>query len=472
MSNFSLPLTLAFALTGCQVDTGLVHKGGDAASTGETPDVVLAEEAPPADEDSVEAWFQDTFGLDRDHVYWGDAAVQTSVSNASCDGQEPLSPEEALAYASEWRLDWVGLTDVPELLVSSTETGTAWDDSLAAMAAANEDSVAGLDGFVVFPGFRWQDPANGAGDHGYGTYSVLFSSIEDVPAVPIGAVGPMPEGSVAQEVGDLWRRLGAWAPECEGCVATAMTIPVAPAMRGSAETGTPDLHADLSYVDSTFVRGTHLATAWGVEEGGFTSGMSCPDLAIDYRAGAVDDSATMRNWLYTHWNQRGDTKALLGFWGGSDSVNGMAGGPVGMCGQIYLAAVTGVAAESGSRTDLWAAMYDRAVVTSQANIRAAMLLGVETAGESLLMGQQGEHDGKVHVYAVADSRIETLELIVDGCVVSTVSGDGFIDEEIELAEGRHYIYLRGASDMASDWADWAWTSPIFLGSPEVASPPQ
>lgn len=89
-------------------------------------------------------------------------------------------------------------------------------------------------------------------------------------------------------------------------------------------------------------------------------------------------------------------------------------------------------------------------------------MAVETAGQNILMGENGAHDGAVRLRVLAPSDVDRIEVVVDGCLLFTLSG-GILDEKLTLDEGRHYLYVRTARAEPEGPLSMSWTSPVYLG---------
>ena len=261
-----------------------------------------------------------------------------------------------------------------------------------------------------------------------------------------------------------WRITDPPASHCEG---TAFTIIHTPANVGEGSGDAQDHRTDWDVMDQEFVRHVEIYSKWGNSEGPPPAELGCPaEELFEYTSNLEGDPLSVRPILYTRSIKEGDRKFILGILGGTDNHKGQPGNPsTNQCGFPHRGGITGILAPSMTRNNLWTNLWNRHTQATSTGSRIPVLFAVETNGNHLLMGEQGDHNGTVRVRAMAGGKATRLELILDGCVHSTVSGSVLDTTLTNLSLLRHYIYVR-ASLQKNGETFFAWTSPVYLGQPE------
>ena len=436
---------------------------------------------PDAPAVSAEGYFRSRFGLGLDDVYWGDLHSHSLYSFDApiwCPCQ--ALPEDACRFARNpegGNLDFLSLTDHAELPpagVLPPEDPDLWQSLLrVSRAFNNEDPSAGRP-FIIFPGWEYTNthmlrPWIGT-EAGYGHKCVLFKDLFDVPSTRLTTAFPG-SGSerVAVDAAALWAGLADFRPAAPGAEGTALTIPHTPSMNGDPPSG--DHRTDWDFMDGDFVRNLEICSKHGNAEGPPPEGLppGPEETLLDYLPERNDETITVRRLLYRRWVKDGDGRFRMSFVGGTDNHMGMPGNDVvRQCDPTggvlpFRGTLTGIAAPALTRDALWRGLWNRrTLATTTGPRRTPVLMAVRTAGQDLLMGESGGHDGAVRLRVLAPPDVDRIEVVVDGCLLFTVSG-GTLDEGLTLEEGRHYLYVRAARAGPEGPLSMSWTSPVYLG---------
>jgi hypothetical protein len=419
-----------------------------------------------------EKYFSEHFRLSLASIYWGDIHNHTNMSSDATEtlcGAPPHSLEEAFVYARDTaKLDFVAVTDHADLRSGFEITGALnnWEKYQEVLADYNDEAR-----FVIFPGWEYTNtlglaPAAGSAT-GYGHKQVIFKETTGLPAKMIGAFGIPPgqqEIEVAKTAQELWGMLGAYLPS-PGTAPTALTVVHTPAMSGDGEPA-HNHQTDFDAMHSDFVRNIEIYSKWGNSEGLAPDGTGCTgsDTVIDYDADYQVALKTVRSLLYAKWVQDHNPDFALGFTGSTDSHFGQPANPsLNQCGFPYRGGITGIAVSAFNRENLWQSLYDRHTIAATTDCRIKLLFAVETNGQHLLMGSVGAHNGTVRVWALADSVVEQLEIIIDGCLQETVAGCT-VDKTYSLTSGYHYIYVKAVTAPSGPTTQVAWASPVYLSN--------
>jgi hypothetical protein len=419
-----------------------------------------------------EKYFSDHFNLSLASIYWGDIHNHTNMSSDATEalcGSPPHSLEEAFIYARDTaKLDFVAVTDHADLRSGFDITGAIdnWKKYQNVLAEYNDEAR-----FVIFPGWEYTNTLGleptGGSNTGYGHKQVIFKETTGLPEKMIGAFNTPPsinEIEVADTAQELWDMLGAYLPS-PGAAPTALTVVHTPAMSGDGEPK-HNHQTDFDAMHSIFVRNIEIYSKWGNSEGLAPEGTGCAgsDTVIDYDAGYQVASKTVRSLLYTKWVQDHNPNFALGFTGGTDNHYGQPANPsLNQCGFPYRGGITGIAVSAFSRAGLWQSLYDRHTIAATTDCRLRLLFAVETNGQHLLMGSVGAHNGTVRVWALADSTVDQLEIIVDGCLQETVAGYT-VDKTYTLTADYHYVYVKAVKAPSGPTTQVAWASPVYLSA--------
>jgi len=431
-------------------------------------------------EPSLEAYFLSRFGLELDSIFWGDLHTHCLYSfDATVWCPCENYPEDACRFALDSNggdLDFLALTDHAEIApatYNASQDADLWQSVLRISREFNNEDPEKGRLLIVFPGWEYTNtymlrPVLGS-SRGYGHKCVIFKDLDEVPSTRLTAAIPG-SGSevVASDAAALWEGLGAFRPPSPGMEGAALTIPHTTSMTG-VDYGR-DHRTDWDYMDGDFVRNVEICSKHGNTEGPPPDGLSCgPEEALlDYDPAMQDETITLRRLLHQRWVLDGNGLFRLSFVGGTDNHMGQPGNEVVLqcdpTGDVlpYRGTVTGIAAPALTRDALWSGLWQRHTLAATTGpFRIPVLMAVETAGQDLLMGEHGPHDGRARLRVLAQSGVDHLEVVLDGCLLLSVSG-WFLDEVLTLGEGRHYLYVRAVRDEAGEPRSMSWTSPIYL----------
>jgi hypothetical protein len=419
---------------------------------------------------SIRKYFSETFQLTLDNIYWGEFHSHTeySLDAAKCGA---LSPGKAYEYArSKAKLDFVALTDHAEMqnqkAVPRRDENT-WQSVMRIGRQHNDENQ-----FIVFPGWEYTNTHglqnSGCGSTvGYGHKTVIFKEFYNkLPEDEYGACH-MPPAYLAEDAAALWRTLQKFRPRRTD-EATAFTIVHTPAHVGDGEGDPQDHRMDWDVMDRDFVRHVEIYSKWGGSEGPPPAGLACPDEEppFEYTSSPDGDPLSVRSILYTKWVRDGNPDFELGFVGGTDNHVGKPGNPgTDQCGFEFRGGITGIAAASLTRDRLWTSLWKRHTLAASAGVRIPVLFAAETGGVHFLMGDSGVHNGIVILRALAAEEVTRLEVIVDGCVVTDATVNGYVLEyTLNIEPGWHFMYIRATLQEKPDTILKAWTSPVYLKS--------
>ena len=454
----------------------------DASSDGSGDgDVPESADADTATDLSVPEYFLAHFGLALDSIRWGEFHAHSTYSiDANLCGQTSpdgtLGPEEAYAYArDEERLDFIGLSDHAEQAnplarppAHKAQGLSVWESLIqTSLGTNNEDPSLGKV-FIVFVGWEYTNTygLGGSDAPGYGHKNVLFKSLDPSDLPPDRISSSEAAGIYAPTAAELYSELEDYRPACASCASTAFTIVHTPAnaYESDGQPNAEDHRVDWEVVDPDFVRHVEIASKWGASEGPQPSHCTGEDPAFEYVSNNEADPLAIRNTLHQRWIEQGNETFALAFVGGTDAHDGRPGNDaVPLCGMDHRGAVTGILAPELTREALWDGLWSRRTLASQTGLpRLGILMALETQTEHLLMGDIGQSSSQARVRAMADDAALRLDLIVDGCFERSVSGHE-LDAIIHLGPGRHYVYVRAATGVASpDGERRAWSTPVYL----------
>jgi hypothetical protein len=419
-----------------------------------------------------EKYFSEHFRLSLASIYWGDIHSHTNMSSDATEtlcGATPHSLEEAFVYARDTaKLDFVAVTDHADLRSGFEITGAVnnWSKYQEVLADYNDEAR-----FIIFPGWEYTNTlglAPTAGSSiGYGHKQVIFKETTGLPAKMIGAFNTPPsinEIEVADTAQDLWVQLSSYLATPSAAAQSVLTVVHTPAMCGD---GVPkhNHQTDFDYMHSEFVRNIEIYSKWGNSEGVAPVGLGCSgsDTVIDYDPGYQITAKTIRTLLYTKWVQEHNADFALSFTGSTDNHFGQPANPsLDQCGFPYRGGVTGIATSAFNRANLWQALYDRHTIATTTDCRLRLLFAVETNDLHLLMGSIGAHNGTVRVRVLADTTVEQIEIIIDGCLQEIVTGY-MVDKTYTLPASYHYIYVKAVATSGSA-TQVAWASPVYLST--------
>ncbi len=434
-----------------------------------------------ASEDPAEAnrsYFLNQFGFTLENVFWGEFHSHTKYSTdaAMCGA---LTPDKAYKYARDTaHLHFVGLNDHAEeqnqkaIPKKDQKAGlNNWQSVLKTGKKYNNENSSKGKVFIVFPVWEYTNthglPGVGGSVHGYGHKNVAFKNLNPdvLPPDEYGAFNVDSE-YLAENASDLWEKLDVYRPSCEACEGRAITIVHTPAHVGEGYGDAQDHRTDWSFMDRDFVRNVEIYSKWGSSEGPSPSGEGCPaEELFEYTSSEDGDPLSVRSALFRFWVQEGDGAFLLSFVGGTDNHMGQPGNAsTNQCNFPFRGGITGIVAPSLTRNDLWSNLWNRHTLATSTGGRMAMLMAAETNGNHFFMGDQGIPNETVRVRVLSTSDVEKLELIVDGCVHTTVTGYA-LDVILNLDSSRHYIYARASLHDTTGDLLHAWTSPIYMGMP-------
>jgi hypothetical protein len=425
----------------------------------------------------IEAYFQLQFGLALQNIYWGEFHAHTtySLDGALCSSMtnpHGNPPALALQYGRDvQKLDFIALSDhsdQPNLaavtLVHQRSLRGIWEDLIATTARYNnEDSKRGKL-YITFAGYEYTNTHNLPGIMGspaaYGHKNVIFKNLEpaSLPLYRISATPIIPPYACTNN--DLWNMLSDFRPDAPGGVGTAITIIHTPSFVG--------VDTDWNAVDADFTRNVQIYSKWGNDEGPAPQGFEPGDEALYNYTANQSAPLTIRNTLYRYWIQNGDTRYVVSFLGGTDNhVGRPATYEHPLCNMAYQGAVTGVVAVNLTRDNLWGAIWNRhtlACTTTPDAVRVPVLMAVKSGARDLLMGDLGTIgvDGQAVVTVLADPKVQSLDLIVDGLLYATIPGH-IMNRTIMLdATIRHFVYVRANFFDAVGEKGMVWTSPVYL----------
>jgi hypothetical protein len=427
----------------------------------------------------MQSYFVQQFGLTLNNVFWGEfhSHSKYSLDGAKCNAN---APDKAFRYARDTtKLNFVAVCDHAEEqnenAIPSPDKKQGlnnWESLLkTGQKYNNEDSSQGKV-FIIFPAWEYTNthglPGVGGSVKGYGHKNVVFKNLAPV-LLPEGEYGAfnVDDPYLAKDATELWQKLEDYRPSCDGCEGTALTIVHTPANVGEGLGDAKDHRTDWDFMDPDFVRHVEIYSKWGNSEGPSPEGLGCPaeDL-FEYTSNPEGDPLSVRPILYTRWVEDGDRDFILGILGGTDNHKGQPGNSsTDQCGFPRRGGITGILAPSLTRDNLWTNLWNRHTQATSTGSKIPVLFAVETNGKHLLMGDQGDHDGTVRIRAMAGGKATKLELILDGCIHSTVSGSVLDTTITNLSLSRHYIYIR-ASLQKNGETFFAWTSPVYLGTSE------
>jgi hypothetical protein len=440
-----------------------------------------ARKHPDRHDVSIDGYFQSRFGLGLDNIYWGDLHTHTLYSfDAPIWCRCQALPEDSCRFARDpgrGNLDFVSLTDhaeIPPVWFKHSEDADLWQSLLRVSREFNNEDPAAGKPLIIFPGWEYTNthmlrPWIGT-SAGYGHKCVIFKDLDQV--LPTRLTTSFPgSGSevVASDAAALWEKLAAFRPSSPGNEGFVLTIPHTPSMNGELPSG--DHRTDWNYMDGDFVRNVEICSKHGNAEGPPPEEIAGgPEEALlDYIPDRNDETITMRRLLYRRWVRDGNGLFRMSFVGGTDNHMGQPGNDVvRQCDPTggvlpFRGTLTGIAAPALTRDALWSGLWRRHTLsTTTGPNRMPVLMAVETAGRNILMGENGPHDGTVRLRVLAPSGIDRIEVVLDGCLLFTVSG-GILDEELPLGEGRHYLYVRAARAQPEGLLSMSWTSPVYLG---------
>jgi len=429
---------------------------------------------------SVEGYFRSRFGLGLDNVYWGDLHTHSLYSfDAPVWCRGPALPEDSCRFARDpegGNLDFLSLTDhaeIPPARFLPSEDVDLWQSLLRISREFNNEDPAVGKPLIIFPGWEYTNthmlrPWIGT-DAGYGHKCVIFKDLVNVPPTRLTTSFPgSGSEAVARDAAALGEGLADFRPPSPGSEGSALTIPHTPSMNGKLPSG--DHRTDWNYMDEDFVRNVEICSKHGNAEGPPPIEITCgpEESLIDYIPDRNDETITLRRLLYQRWVRDGNGLFRISFVGGTDNHMGQPGNDVvRQCDPTggvlpFRGTLTGIAAPTLTRDALWSGLWHRhTLATTTGPKRTPVLMAVETAGKNVLMGENGKHDGAVRLRVLAPSDVERIEVVVDGCLLFTVSG-GILDEELALDEGRHYLYVRAARTEHEDPPSMSWSSPVYL----------
>ena len=425
-----------------------------------------------------ETYFLQQFGLTLDNIFWGEFH---SHSNYSTDASkcQAYSPDRAYRYARDMaKLNFVALSDHAEEQNAKAisfhhrrEGLNNWQSLLKTNLQYNNEDPAKGKVFIIFPAWEYTNTyglQNICGSaQGYGHKNVLFKSLNQdmLPENEYGVCNVATEYLVP-DANSLWGVLQNYRPSEVGDEGAALTIIHTPANVGDGIGDPQDHRTDWGVMDPDFVRHVEIYSKWGNSEGPPTLGLGCSEEeSFEYTSGPEGYPLSIRTTLYHYWVEQGNSNFLLGFIGGTDNHKGQPGNSSkNQCNYPYRGGITGIAAPDLTRDHLWTHLWKRHTLATSTGARIEILFAVETEGMHLFMGEQGDHNGTVRVRTLASTTAEKLELIVDGCVYSAVSGNA-LDTTLSLNPSRHYIYIRASIQNRSGELFKAWTSPVYLGMP-------
>ncbi|RPJ04681.1 MAG: hypothetical protein EHM36_09540 [Deltaproteobacteria bacterium] len=462
-----IPLS-AHAVLAEEIDDSEAFQSMVAASSEVLKDAVSSE---------MESYFIQEFGLTLNNVFWGEfhSHSKYSLDGAKCNANPP---DRAFRYARDTaKLSFIALCDHAEeqneKAIPSQDKKQGlnnWESLLKAGQKYNNEDPSGGKVFIVFPAWEYTNthglPGVGGSMKGYGHKNVVFKDLDPalLPEDEYGAFN-VDDPHVAHDATKLWEKLEAYRPPCDGCEGTALTIVHTPANVGEGTGDAKDHRTDWDVVDRDFVRHVEIYSKWGNSEGPPPPEMGCTDEPFEYTSAPQSDPLFVRPILYSRWIKGGDRNFLLGILGGTDNHKGQPGNSsTDQCGFPYRGGITGILAPSLARDNLWTNLWNRRTQATSTGARIPILFAVEASGRHLLMGDQGDHDGTVHVRALSQNATK-LEIILDGCVHSVVNGSVLDTTLTDLGNSRHYIYIR-ASLQKNKETFHAWTSPVYLGSLE------
>ena len=423
-------------------------------------------------------WFAQTYGLTLDHIHWGEFHAHTSysVDAAVCDA---LSPSQAYAYADsdqESGLDFVGLSDHAEMPNDDAvpeQDENLWASLLRLGQEATREGAGEPDPFIVFPGWEYTNTYGMGGlftsETGYGHKNVVFRNFDSVPSARFGAfnvVSPL-EAEDAQE---LWEKLADFGPACDGCPGDVLTIVHTPAQKGTVDAH--DHRTDWNVMNPDFVRHVEIISKWGNSEGFPPEDAACDqnDEPFDHDADAIDPDSAVRQILYEHWIEDGNSDFILGFVGGTDTHDGTPGSPDpsncdALPGELR-GGITGIVSQKSDRDSLWENLWDRHTQASTAGGKTAVLFAVACGDESALMGETIQCNQEAEIMVYAEGSVDYLEIVINGCLADKVDGSTLYRYSLPIdADQRGYIYVRAIRNNGTT-LDMTWTSPVYLGNSE------
>lgn len=450
----------------------------------------------PASE--IESYFSQQFNLNLANVYWGEFHGHSSYSSDAenvSNTSNVNKPGEAYAYARDVQdLDFVALSDHADMVDRSEMplkerllNISMWESLYKiGLKYNNEDPTRGKV-FIIFPGYEYTNtygvkPVMGS-FAGYGHKNVIFRNLVYDGRDDRCGAGPMNVGTpifalpcYAPTAGDLYDILDRYRPVQSGMEGEMVAIIHTPANTGNASSleksgGMDDHRVDWDVLDGDFNRNLEIYSKWGNSEGPPPEDLAgqCPDEDLyNYSpvVPGVPDPITIRNVLYTRWVLDGDSRFVQSFLGGTDGHSGRPAAYDYSGDMNYEGAVTGLIAPALNRGDLWSALWNRhtlACTTSRNGKRIPLLFAVETGDRHLLMGDMGPHDGSARVRVITDPDVYRIDVIVDGCVDQVLPANT-ADIELDLPQGRHFIYVRAYwSDNGVEGQDGrVWSSPVYL----------
>jgi hypothetical protein len=268
----------------------------------------------------------------------------------------------------------------------------------------------------------------------------------------------------------LWNDLSEFRPMSGSTEPRAFTIIHTPAHLGPNDGKTATNHiTDWNVMDTDFTRHVEILSKWGNSEGYQPESANCfqEDDPVEHESAETLAANTLRNILFEKWIGEGNSRYLLSIIGGTDNHMGHPGSWLeDLCdpNMHYLGGLAGIAAPVLTRNSLWSALSNRHTQASSTGMKIPLLLSVETAGQTLLMGEHLPVDGGlVRVRALSGNAVERIDIVIDGCLIAHAAA-GQIDRTFDLPPGRHYIYARSRLQ-GQERMYQAWTSPVYLGNP-------
>lgn len=429
-------------------------------------------------------YFAEQFGLSLNNIYWGEFHSHSNYSlDAAVCGAN--SPDKSYEYARDTTdLDFVSLSDHAEeqnknaIPDKHKKLGlNNWQSTLKTAQQYNNENPRKGKVFIIFPGWEYTntygvDTCRSL--EGYGHKNVFFKSLDpsELPRSEYGACFLNTNSRyLAEDAVALWNALNAYRPTGDNGEGTALTVVHTPANISEKEDDALDHRTDWRYMDHDFVRHVEIYSKWGNSEGPVPDELlgdtECIEEELfEYTRSEQGDPLSIRPVLYNRWVVEGNSDFILGFVGGTDNHIGCPGNKQQhTCGGFdRRGGITGIAAPGLTRNNLWSNLWHRHTLATSTGRRMGILFAVQTDGNNIFMGEQGNHNGSVRVRALAGNTVEKLDVIVDGCVKYTVD-DHEIDTTLTLSPSRHYIYIRAVA-YTGDERFLAWSSPVYLGMPE------
>jgi len=517
-TRFTGPTLIAALIVACGgTNADNTTGAGGAASAAARPGI--AKERLLSLDLAVQAYFVSTHGLDLGDIYWGDMHTHTYYSqDAALQAGLPGSPAEAnpatvYTAARSRGFSFGAVADHAEAPFPSRIPDSApnvWESTRAMSADANDDTNDANGVFIPFMGYEYTNPfpctdANPGdgvqecpGDcvslggnescEAHGHKNVIFRSITGAPTARVSFLDPAswtaePSQCTGQNPSAycgfdtysafgptnnaLWSWLHGQGFDTATSGATgAITIIHTP---GNIH------HNDWDVTDSEFVRNVEIFSQWGNSEGPAPATCDDPDdLEVSLSAEAANNEALLiRPQLRKHWLLAGDEAYALSFVGGSDDHAGRPGGTGNGNG-----GVTGIITQAPSREAFFNGLIARRTIAAtyyESTGPIPLLFAVEAGGTHMLGGDVGNvaGSGTATVRVWAGAQAEQIQIVVDGCTVSTLTGPV---QEVQIQGlnplARHYIYVRArrmttvadgvSGDAAQTQWNQTWSSPVYL----------